>query len=135
MENLGKEEQELMFKFNLFEQQIRAIQEQLQVLEQTIVETSSLKISLEELKGSKEKEIFASIGKGIFIKAKISADDLIVDVGGKNFVKKTVSETQRIIEVQIDKLEEIRTELEKKLEEINEEITNTFMEAQERAKK
>jgi len=135
MESIGKEEQELMFKFNIFEQQIKSIQEQLQAVEQAIIEATSLKFGLDELKDSKEKDVLASIGKGIFIKSKITSEDLIVDVGGRNFVKKTISETQKIINDQIEKLERIKQELEEKLEEINTEITKTFMSAQKKSKK
>ena len=47
-------------------------------------------------------------------------------------VKKNIKETQKTIEEQIGKLEEIREDLEKKLEEINSELTNTFMAAQKK---
>jgi len=130
MTNSEKEQQELMFKLSMFEQQIKAVQEQLQAVEEAIVEAGSLKLSLDDLKGGKEKEIFAGIGKGIFIKAKITSENLVVDVGGKNFVKKTISETQKIIEEQVKKLEDIKEDLEKKLEEINNELTKVFMSAQ-----
>ena len=63
---MDKKQQELMFKLSLFEQQIRQLQEQLQAIEQAIIETSSLKFGLDDIKGGKDKEIMASIGKGIF---------------------------------------------------------------------
>jgi len=131
MEKENSKQQELMFKFSVFEQQIRQLQEQLQAVEQALVETSSLNIGLDELKKGKEKEILASIGKGIFVKSKITSENLIVDVGGKNFVKKSVEETQNIIQEQIRKLESIKEELNHNLEQINQEITKAFMEAQE----
>ncbi len=132
---MDQEQQELMFKLSIFEQQIKAVQEQLQAVEQAIVEANSLKFGLEDLKQGKEKEVLAGIGKGIFIKTKITQEDLIVDVGGKNFVKKTVKETQELIGEQIKKLEDIRKDLEDRLEEINEELTKTFISAQEKGKK
>ena len=124
--------QELIFKFNLYEQQIQQLQQQLQAVEQAIVEASSLNFGLDDLKESKDKEILASIGKGMFIKSKIISDDLIVDIGGKNFVKKSIPETQELIKEQIEKLERIKKELEEQLEKISEELTQLYIEAQEK---
>ncbi len=130
MEN--KEQQELMFKFSMYEQQIQQMQQQLEVVEQTILDLSSLNFGLSELVGSKDKEIFAHIGQGIFAKAKIISEELTVDIGGKNLVKKSIPETKEIIQNQIKKLEEIRKEIEENLEKINEELTKTFVEGQKK---
>jgi len=118
-----------MFKLSMFEQQIQQLQQQLQAIEQAIIEISSLKIGLDELKGS-NKEILAPIGRGIFVKAKAISEELIVDVGGKNFVKKSIPKTKELIEKQIKKLEEIRNDLNNNLEEIGKELQKTLMEAQ-----
>ena len=128
MEN--KEQQELIFKLSLFEQQIQQLQQQLQAVEQAIVESSSLSIDLDNLKNSQDKEVFSSIGKGLFIKSKIISDGLIVDVGGRNFVQKSIPETQELIKQQVEKLRTIKQELESQLDEISEELTKTYMEAQ-----
>lgn len=125
--------QELMMQLQMYEQHIRALQEQLQAVEQAILETSSLNLGLDDVKESRGKDVLASIGKGIFIPAKIVSDELLVDVGGKHFVKKSVSETQKLITSQIEKLRAIQQELEGKLDEINQELTKTFMDAQTKA--
>ena len=124
-------QQELMLKLSVYEQQIRQIQEQIQAINEAVVETSRINEDLNDLKGSEGNEVMAAIGKGIFIKAKIISEDLIVDVGGKNFVKKSVGETQKTISRQIQKLGEIKEELEAKLDEIGEELTKTISEARE----
>ena len=67
-----KNQQELMFQLSMFEQQIQSIQQQLQAVEKAIQELSSLVLGLEDLKGSEGKEILAPIGKGIFVKTKLS---------------------------------------------------------------
>ncbi|MBU0958718.1 MAG: prefoldin subunit alpha [Nanoarchaeota archaeon] len=125
-----KTQQELIFKFSMYEQQIKQLQEQLQAVEQAINDASSLAGGLDELNSGKDKEILASIGKGIFAKAKLISDELVVDVGGKNFVTKSIEDTQTLIVEQVDKLDDIKKELERNLEEINQELTKTFMEAQ-----
>jgi prefoldin alpha subunit len=129
---MKKEQQELMFRLAMFEQQIKQLQEQLQTIEQAILETSALSEGLDDIKG--EKEILASIGKGIFVKAKLASEDLVVDIGSKNFVKKSIPETQKIINEQIKKLEEVKKELETKLEEVNHELVEIIREAQEKEK-
>jgi len=130
-----KDQQELMYKLSAYEQQIQQLQQQLQAIEQAIVEMDSLNLGLDELVGSKDKEILAQIGRGIFAKTKLLSEELIVDIGGKNFVKKSIPDTKKIIEEQIEKLEDVKKELEGNLEKINDELTKTFMSAQGKGEK
>jgi prefoldin alpha subunit len=104
MEN--KEEQELMMKLGMFEQQIHQLQQQLQAVEQGIVELTSLNFGLDELK--KGREILSPIGRGIFAKTELMSEDLTVDIGSKNFVKKNIPETKKIIQEQVKRLNEIK---------------------------
>jgi len=127
-------QQELMFKFQMFEQQIQQLQQQLQAVEQSIIEINSLNLGLDELVGSKGKEILAPIGRGIFAKAKLLSEKLTVDVGGGNFVKKSIPETKKIIEEQIKKLENIKKELNNNLEKVGGELIKIMGEAQEMEK-
>lgn len=126
-------EQELTFKFQILEQQIMAIQQQLQAVEQALVDISSLNLGLDEIK--KDKEILAPIGKGIFAKAKLISENLTVDIGGKNYVKKSIPETKDLIQEQITKLEGVKEDLQGELEKINEEITKVMVEHQKKAVK
>ena len=132
---MDKNQEELMYKLQMYEQQIQQLQQQLEAIEQAIIEMNSLVLGLNELVGSKDKEILAPIGRGIFVKTKLISEDLIVDVGGKNFVKKSIPETKKLIQDQVIKLEEVKKELEGNLEEINNELTTTFMNAQKEEKK
>lgn len=123
-------QQELVMQFQMFEQQIRMIQEQQQAVEQAIVDLSSLNFELDELVGKKDEEILSPIGRGIYASAKLTSEELLVDIGNKNFVKKTIPETKVIIKNQIKKLEKAKEELNKELEKINTELTKVFMEHQ-----
>lgn len=129
---MEKEQQEIMFKLSMFEQQIQQLQQQLQAVEQGIVEMESLNIGLNELIGSIGKEILAPIGRGIFIKTKLLSEDLTVDIGEKKFVKKTIPETKKLIEEQIGKLKEVKGELEESLEKVSEELQEVMNEAREK---
>ena len=123
-------QQELMFKLSMFEQQIRHLQQQIQAVEQGIIEMNSLSLGLEELKGGKGKEIMAPIGRGIFAKTKLLSEELTVDVGGGNFVKKSIADTKKIIDEQVKKLESVKKELEKNLEMVGQELEKTMRESQ-----
>ena len=125
-------EEEIMMKLNMFEQQIRQLQQQLQAIEQADMEIKKLNENLGDIIGSENKEILASIGKGIFAKAKLISDELMVDIGDGNIVKKTVPETKKIIEKQLDKLAEIKEELENNLDMIEQEMTKEIINAQQK---
>lgn len=130
MENSEQEQQELYFKFAMFEKQIRELQQQIEALENGIVELNSLNFGLNELIGSTGKEIFAPFGKGIFVKAKLASEELTVDIGKGNLVKKSIPDTKKLIEEQIKKMEGIKKELETNLEELGEEINNIMSQSQ-----
>lgn len=121
-------DEELNKKFMVYEKQIRQIQEQLQVIEQAILDMNQINIGLDEIKGKKDLEILSPLGRGIFVKAKILSDELTVDVGEGNFVKKSIPETKEIIVEQVKKLEEMKKDLESELEKIDKDMTQTMQE-------
>ena len=123
-------EQELLFRYSMFERQIKEIQQQLEAVERGIIDLDTLRFGLDELVGGKGKEIFASVGKGIFVKAEITSEELNVDIGNGNFVKKTIPEAKELIEEQIKKLGQVKEELEKNLGEIEKEITETILQTE-----
>ncbi len=115
------QQQELIFKLSMLEQQMQQLQQQIQAVEQSNIELQSLSEGLNELKNAEGKEVMAMIGRGIFIKSKIVSDDLLVDVGERNFVKKSVEETQKLINEQIEKLSEAGESLNIQIEEVSRE--------------
>jgi prefoldin alpha subunit len=123
MEQPNANQQELIYKLQMYEQQIQNIHQQIQAVENARVDMDDLIKGITELKGKKDSEILAQIGKGIFVKAKIISEELIVDVGNKNLVKKDIDGTNEIIQGQLEKLEVAKVELEKTLEQINKEMT------------
>lgn len=126
-------ENELMIKLSFFEQQIRQIQQQLEVIEKNIIEMNSLEIGLDEFRGAEGKEVLAQIAKNIFVKTRLVSEELVVGIGSGNFVKKSIEDTKKLIGEQTKKLENLREELNSALEKINEELTKTMMEAQNRS--
>lgn len=123
-------QQELLFKLSMFEQQIRQLQEQIGAVEKAVLDLQNLNQGLEDFSGIKDKEVFAHVGRGIFVKAKIISEDLLVDVGEQNFVKKDLLGTRKILGEQIKKLQDIQKELENNLEKTSEEINNMISESE-----
>ena len=66
--------------------------------------------------------MLAPLGRGIFVKAKILSEELTVDIGKKNFVKKSIPETQEIVAIQIEKIEQIKEQLLDELDKINNQL-------------
>jgi len=128
-------QQELNQKFQEYEQEIRALQQQLQSVDQALKDMNNIDSGLEELKGQEGEEILAPIGRGIYAKAKLLSEELTVDIGNKNYVKKSIPDTRRLMKEQIDKLKEVQQDLNNKLEQINNDLTQTFMEYQKQAQK
>ena len=127
---MEKQQQELMIRLQLFDQQAQQLQQQYQAVEQATIEMGQLNFGLDDLKNSKDKEIMAAFGRGIFVKAKIIDEDLVVDVGGKNFVKKDIESTKKLIQEQIKKLNEIKNEIENSLKILGEEMTKIIERSQ-----
>jgi len=123
-------QQELMYKLQMFEQHMQQLQQQLQAVEQGIVDLGKLSLGLDDLVGQKDKETMSSIGKGIYVKTKLMSEDLIVDVGGKRFVTKTIPETKEMIAVQIKRLEDAKGELNRAMEQVGQDFQKMLMEAQ-----
>jgi prefoldin alpha subunit len=129
-----EDQQELMMQLQMLEQQMQNIHQQLQSVEQAIVEISSLHLGLDELTNGKDKEVLALIGKGIYAKAKLVSEDLIVDIGEKSFVKKTIPKTKQIVATQVEKLEEAKVYLNNSLQDLSEQVTTTIEKAQKETK-
>ena len=125
-----EKQREMIYRLSMFEQQIHALQEQLGAVENGINDLGSLNLGLDELRGSIGKEILAPLGRGIFVKATVSSEDLRVDIGGKTLVKKSIPETKEIIEEQVKKLAGVKKELGENLEKIDEEMRKAVEEIQ-----
>ena len=119
-------EQELQLKFQIIEQQAMQLQQQFQAINEAILEISSLKEDLDELITKKDKEILAPIGRGIYAKTKLISEELLVDIGEKSFVNKTIPQTKEIIQKQILKLEESKNLIESEIEKLSLELNSLF---------
>jgi len=112
------------------EQEANRFQEQMQLLDQQVTEIQGIQSSINDLEKSKEKTIYANIGKNIFIKTEIAEKDLLVDVGNRTFVKKSVPETIKLIDEQLDKIAEAKGKIIMKLQELQEQMQKIVEDAE-----
>ena len=126
---MEKEKQkELIFKLSMFEQQIMQLQQQIESVGKGIDELNSLSFGLDDIDKSAGKEILSQLGKGVFVRSNLTSNELIVDIGHGNFVKKGIPETKGIIREQTEKLMDVRKELESSIEKVNKEASKALEE-------
>jgi prefoldin alpha subunit len=127
---INEKQQEIIYKFSFLEQQIQQIQEQMQMIEKGVWDLNELIKGIENLKGKKDEEFLAHVGKGIFMKAKILSEDFIVDVGKRKFVKKNSEQAKEMIQKQIQRLNEMNQTLKNSFQETNNEMMRLIEEVQ-----
>lgn len=123
-----EKQQEFILKLSMFEQQINQLQEQIEAVERGINDLSSLNFGLDDIKNGVGKEILSPLGKGVFVKANLASNDLTVDIGQGNFVKKSIPETKEIISEQTKKLISVKKELNENIGRISKEMTRALEE-------
>jgi len=124
------EQQEMIFRLQMMEQQMQQLQQQMEAVAKGIGELESLDAGLDEIPDSIGKEILAQIGKGIYVKAKIISDELTVNIGGNNFVPRKVPEAKKMIREQVKKLKDVEKELGENIETTNSEFMKMIQEYQ-----
>jgi len=117
-------EQQQIIQMQALEQEADALNQQLQLIEQNLSEIKDLGLSLGEIEKKDNKDILVNIGKRIYLPVEIKDNNLFVEIGKGNFVKKTGSEAREIIEEQIKKLIIGKEEITKRLDELQQEANN-----------
>jgi len=103
--------QEISFKLEELNRQSQEISERLKIVGQQLLELQNFERNLAELENSKETEVLASLGKGVFIKTDMKKEDLFVEVGSGILVKKSLEESKKIAKQQSKKLNEMKMQL------------------------
>jgi len=122
--------EDYLLRLSLLDQESNRLQEQLQVVNREISELESLRLSIEKLDKTKEKEILANLGRGIFIKSEVKEKELFVNVGSNVVLKKKPQDTIKIIDKQISQLDELKQNLLGEIEKINSKLQELVEEAQ-----
>ncbi len=83
---------------------IERLQNQIEVLNQQLLEFATLGETLKEM-GTDKKEVFVSIGPGIFANAELNEDKrVLVNVGADVLVKKSLEDSEKLISNQIEEI-------------------------------
>lgn len=122
------DKQKGLLQLQVLEQEANHYGEQLRLIGQQINEMGILKNDVKKIEINQNQELFAGIGKGIYIKGKLVKSDLLIEVGSNVFVPKTAKEVENIIEEQIKKLKEAEKEIGVKIESINRQLTGIINE-------
>jgi len=107
----NESEQELLMQASMIEQHMAQLNEQLNMVENTIDEMTFLSNSLTYIEDTKEKDNWTNLGHGIFLSSTIKEKKLLVQVGAGVFIKKLPSEAKKIISSQIKRMNEARIKL------------------------
>jgi prefoldin alpha subunit len=83
---------------------------------------NELRESLEEINKNETKEMLINIGKKIYLPVEIKSKNLVVEVGNKSFVNKSVPDTIKLIEEQLGKLVIAKGQVTARLSELEGEI-------------
>ena len=118
--------EEELYKLSLLEQQANQIQEQISLVIKKVQELDLLSMSLDKIDKSKEKQMFASIGEGIYIDTDLRDKKLLVNVGKNIFVHKEIGEARNLVDKQGKLLEELKKKMEGDIEKLSKEA-NTLV--------
>lgn len=108
--------QEQIEKAMVLESNLRETEQQHEFINQQLSELSVFYESMHQIDNAKEKEILAVIGKGVYIPAKVSSENVFVEVGQGIILPKSPSEVRDILAAQIKKLQETQIYLKRQLE-------------------
>ncbi|MEK6860169.1 MAG: prefoldin subunit alpha [Nanoarchaeota archaeon] len=127
--------QEQMMQLQMIEQEANQLNQQTELIEQNLKEIEELKTGLGEIEKKETKEILVNIGKRIFLPVEIKDKNLIVEVGNKNFVKKSIEEAKELIDEQICKLNSAREQITERLHELEMNMNEMISEMSEKSEK
>lgn len=111
---MGKEElQKKYLEYQLIDQRIKQMQQQMQTAEQQLIEIMATLQSLDEFALLDEgSEILVPVNNGIFTKARLKKENkLLVNVGASVVVDKSIEDTKKLIEKQEQDMEKIRDQI------------------------
>ncbi len=96
-------------------EELQQMQQQLNLVKQEYNEMHTLHESLSKLAElKKDDEMLVSVGKGIFIQAKMqNTSNVLVDVGSKVIIRKKLDDARKMIERESTQLKMYAEELEK----------------------
>ena len=110
---ISKDTQQKYLELQMLNSQIQQVQQQIQTFNNQLQELEFLKQSLSEFKDvKKDSEVLVPLSSGMFMKAKLlDTKELMLNVGGNVVVKKTITESVKLIDKQVDEINKYRDEM------------------------
>jgi prefoldin alpha subunit len=107
----------------LLDQELKKIEEQYRLLDQSIVNIELIKANLDEIKGIKGKEVMVNLAEGVMIKANVEKiDKVFVNIGKGIVVEKNVEEAKKFLDKKIDEIYMLKSLLSSEAQKILDEI-------------
>ena len=108
-----------MLELNVLDMQLRQLEQQAMLVEQQIAEYQGTLSNLDELKKAKKGQaIIFPFSRDIFVEGRIEGTDLLVNVGSKTIVRKSMDETKKLVEKQKSRLVSVNGEIRQEIEKI-----------------
>ena len=128
--------QEKYVLYQLLNQNLESLKQQMQLVEQQFIEVKSTIMSIDDLKGMGEKnEIFLPLGSGCYGKGKITeSNEMLLNVGAEVFVNKKAGVAKSFLEKRVKELEGAGEEIQAQMERILKQMNELGVEIQELAK-
>lgn len=118
-ENKQKEEAQKRFMHvKMLLHQMQQFEKQIETFDGQLTELNGVKEGLDELKGvTAGTDVYVPVSGGIFMRATIKeADKLLVNVGSNVAVAKTIPDTAKLIQEQINEIGTAKTQLAEQVE-------------------
>ena len=133
MTDKEKEIQQKYLEFQMFQQQLEQITQYLRELDMKLGEYVLTKKGLSDLEKVKVgSEIFAPIAPGIFVKAELKdTNELLVNIGANISAIKDRSQAIKLIDRQIEAVQQTQAQLNDKVVQINEQAQKLAKEFKE----
>jgi len=109
-------------EFQMIQQNMAQMKEQLTMIEQQIEEMSAAEESISELANiNEDTEMVVPIGSGVFVKTKVKgSNEFIINVGANVAVAKTDAEAKKIINEQIEEVKKVQKQINQNILVLNE---------------
>ena len=111
--SLSEDTQKKLLEYQLLDQNIKKLKEQLEVADSQLVDAMATLQSLDEVAGLQGgQEVLVPFNNGIFARATLhKPEKLLLNVGAGVVVDRSIAETRALIEKQTDELQEFRVAL------------------------
>lgn len=128
--------QEKYVLYQLLNQNLESLKQQIQLVEQQFIEVKSTLMSVDDLKGvSGKNEIFLPLGSGCYGKGKVTENrKILVNVGAGIFINKKSVSVESFLEERVKELEKAGEEIQTQMERIARQMSELGLEIQELAK-